>query len=264
MTISDRDRKVLWGRAANRCSMCKQDLVHPGEETGSFALVGEECHVVSSRSGGPRAREPLSEAGLHDAYANLILLCPRDHSIVDQLVDDFPESRLREVKVAHEAWVMAQLEAGQELPVRVKRAKRPVLLEVHDAAALLSICVGAEESGFSHDGLLTQSDVDEVGGFLQLLHDAGELWDDFEPAARVQAEFDLQVSMSGLREHWRVFGARAEGSITGGRAAVPERWDTAYVHVARTDSADIVAASTTSERAGDRAARDRWRAATEG
>ena len=86
MNVSDRDRKILWARSGNRCAKCRRELVPPSGHPAVDAVVGEECHIVSPRMGGPRGTTtPHPDRNL-DAYGNLILLCPSDHSLVDQLV----------------------------------------------------------------------------------------------------------------------------------------------------------------------------------
>ena len=53
MTISDKTRKLLWGRSGNRCAYCRQELVMPGK-TDNDSIVGDECHIIAKRETGPR------------------------------------------------------------------------------------------------------------------------------------------------------------------------------------------------------------------
>ncbi|WBB77707.1 HNH endonuclease signature motif containing protein [Micromonospora sp. WMMD882] len=86
MGISVRTRKLLWGRAHNRCAFpqCRQELTtdqidaHTGETFTT--VVGEEAHIRSSRSDGPRHEPDFANV---DEYENLILLCPVHHTMVD-------------------------------------------------------------------------------------------------------------------------------------------------------------------------------------
>ncbi|MER6831993.1 hypothetical protein ABT352_38805 [Streptosporangium sp. NPDC000563] len=88
MTISVKDRKTLWTRARNNCSYpgCRQKLtvdgVNAATGTVMVAVVGEEAHIRSARSAGPR-HDPAFHKDRLDAYENLILLCPTHHSIID-------------------------------------------------------------------------------------------------------------------------------------------------------------------------------------
>ena len=46
---------MLWGRAASRSSICRKDLVADAGLVEGEALIGEECHIVAQKPGGPRA-----------------------------------------------------------------------------------------------------------------------------------------------------------------------------------------------------------------
>lgn len=196
---------------------------------------------MSPKLGGPRGTTtPHPDRNL-DAYDNLILLCPSDHSLVDQLVAEFDEGRLREMKAAHAKWVRESLDSPARGPVVLKRGSPAVLLEVLDAATLVSIVAGAEESSLDNEEPLSESEADEVGGLLQTFHDWGEIWSDLEPASRVRASFEIRGMLDDARAHgWRVFGARAHGTLSGGVSDAASTWDTAYIRVVRADSPEIV------------------------
>jgi hypothetical protein len=251
MPLSDRGRKILWALAGNHCSLCRCELIQAGTEEGSKALVGEECHIISPRADGPRgtaAAEPNPDL---DGYGNLILLCPSDHSRVDQLTDEFTASRLHEIKAAHESWVRTRLGGSATSSVMLRRGSPGLLVEVTTGRELLWIVAGAEESSLDHEDLLTQEEVDLVGGFLQSLFDTAEMWDEFEPAWRTQITFDLGQQLKALRDHgWRIFAARSTGSLVGGVLDSPTTWVTAYVHVVRKDSSAIVSIPTPGQNAG--------------
>lgn len=236
MTISDRDRKVLWGRAGSRCALCRGELIRSDQIGAPGALIGQECHIVSPRNSGPRGGEN-PPTGEHDAYANLILLCANDHVMVDQRPEAYPVSRLLEVRTAHESWVRSRLDSSTAR-TRIRRELPERLPEVVDAGALIRIVAGAHESSLDHDELRSEAEVELVGGFLQSVFDAGEMWPEMEPAARVEAQYMLGRGLQELRiAGWRVFGERARG-----RLHSPDdvsAWVTAYVHVARADSPDV-------------------------
>lgn len=88
MTLSSKDRKVLWGRAANVCSFpqCRQPLtVDQVDATTSETfptVVGEEAHIRSRRVNGPRydAKYPKNKL---DTYENSILMCAVHHTMID-------------------------------------------------------------------------------------------------------------------------------------------------------------------------------------
>src|SRR5579884_421462 len=103
MPISTRDRKLLWARAGGTCALCKSHLTADAKGNDRDVVLGEEAHIVSEEVNGPRYRPmPKSEV---DTYANLILLCPSDHKIIDEQVTTYTEERLHALKREHEQWV---------------------------------------------------------------------------------------------------------------------------------------------------------------
>jgi hypothetical protein len=106
MAIHEKDIKLLWGRAAGRCSYpgCPVKLSQDKlTATGAFPL-GEHAHIVSEETGGPRGHSPLT-ADERNSYFNLILLCPNHHTIVDKDIDGHPADCLHIFKAKHELWV---------------------------------------------------------------------------------------------------------------------------------------------------------------
>ena len=221
MPLSDRGRKILWALAGNHCSLCRCELIQAGTEEGSKALVGEECHIISPRADGPRGTAPAEPNPDLDGYGNLILLCPSDHSRVDQLTDEFTASRLHEIKAAHESWVRTRLGGTATSSVMLRRGSPGLLVEVTTGRELLWIVAGAEQSSLDNEDPLSQEEVDLVGDFLQSVFDASEMWDESEPALRTQIRFDLGQQLTALHDHgWRVFAA-LNRLVGGGPARFP-------------------------------------------
>ena len=110
MSISLKTQKTLWGKAAARCSIpeCHRELVENIRETDDPTLVGENCHIVAEKDGGPRS-DPTMEVAERNGYANLILLCNIHHKIVDDNEAVWTVNRLKDCKAAHEAWVEQSL-----------------------------------------------------------------------------------------------------------------------------------------------------------
>ena len=110
MGISAKTRKMLWGRAASRCSIadCRIELVMDPGDTDDPSLVGEECHIVAREDGGPRGLSKLSP-DKRDLYSNLILLCCNHHKLVDDRSDEYPVEVLQRIKSEHEEWVRSRL-----------------------------------------------------------------------------------------------------------------------------------------------------------
>ncbi|MGV6489023.1 HNH endonuclease signature motif containing protein [Stenotrophomonas bentonitica] len=108
MPISLKTQKMLWGRAANRCAICRLELVMDSTETDDESLVGEACHIVAASEEGPRGQSPLSSVQ-RDKFSNLILLCNVHHKQIDDQVGSFSVDTLRELKARHEEWVTGAL-----------------------------------------------------------------------------------------------------------------------------------------------------------
>jgi hypothetical protein len=114
MAIKPSDVKRLWGRSGARCALCRQELSPVGES----ALLGEMAHIVAQSEEGPRGSNslPLSE---RDRYENLILVCPTDHTRIDNNVEEWPIDRLQAEKLKHEHWLQGLLDNGSALPVEI-------------------------------------------------------------------------------------------------------------------------------------------------
>ncbi|MCI5107907.1 MAG: HNH endonuclease [Pseudomonadales bacterium] len=105
--MRDKDIKILWGRAGNRCSICKLELTPDGEKE----TLGEMAHIIAKSQYGPRGDSTLNKA-LLDEYKNLILVCPTHHTEIDKNYQDWSIDKLIQAKKSHEAWVSEQLAEG--------------------------------------------------------------------------------------------------------------------------------------------------------
>jgi hypothetical protein len=110
--ISERSRRLLWGRAAGHCSFltCREPLTHRDPDSGDASNFGHEAHIVGDKSTAARGRSPLSETERND-YSNLILLCRNHHAEIDDKISrkHYPVERLHEIKSSHEQWVEEHL-----------------------------------------------------------------------------------------------------------------------------------------------------------
>lgn len=108
MSISDKTRKILWGRSGNRCAICKNELVIDSTEQDDESVIADECHIISSKPNGPR-HDPSYPADKLDSYDNMILLCRTHHKMVDDQSATYTTNCLRQVKSDHEVWVSQKL-----------------------------------------------------------------------------------------------------------------------------------------------------------
>ncbi|WP_142251910.1 HNH endonuclease [Bradyrhizobium sp. UNPF46] len=110
MTISLKTQKMLWGKAAGRCSRadCRRVLFEDETTADDASLVGENCHIVAESDDGPRA-DPTMPIERRNSYSNLILLCRIHHKVIDDQESTYTVASLHEMKDQHEAWVRDQL-----------------------------------------------------------------------------------------------------------------------------------------------------------
>ena len=135
MGISQKDIKLLWGRAASRCAFpdCRVQLTQDSANSSRDIAIGEQAHIVAKEKGGPRGESVLSIEE-RDLYSNLILLCPTHHKMIDKKPEDFPVERLHHIKINHELWVQEKLSSTTDLR---EDAKNIIYKDVIDSAVEL-------------------------------------------------------------------------------------------------------------------------------
>lgn len=100
MSISVKDRKMLWALSKNKCAICSCPLVEKSSDAN--IIIGEECHIVSAKQNGPRHRHMIN----YDIFDNLILLCPKHHKIIDEDVKTYTEDKLLKLKHISQGFVV--------------------------------------------------------------------------------------------------------------------------------------------------------------
>jgi len=208
------------------------------------SVVGDECHIVSSRPEGPRYDATYPAEHL-DAYQNLILLCRTHHKQVDDQTATFSADILRQMKSNHEVWVSERLEDPERpKPVRLRRIKQNIpsfLSRLTTGKEVLDLVSNAMGYSFDHDELKSQQEVELVGGFLQTVQDWGEVSAGMESGERVQTAYSLTASLRELEENgFLAFGAREVQLLEGGIHAVPSSWPIAILRILRRDNAEIL------------------------
>lgn len=112
MYVQTKDIKILWAKAAGRCSMpdCRKTLVAESSDAvpSKNTLIGENCHIVGEKETSPRGKSILTEDE-RNRYPNLILLCRNHHKIIDDDEKEWPVERLHLIKGEHEIWVETAL-----------------------------------------------------------------------------------------------------------------------------------------------------------
>src|SRR5258708_39024634 len=200
MPINVRDRKLLWARAGGVCAVCKSHLTADAKSGDRDVVLGEEAHIVSEEPNGPRFR-PMSRKDV-DSYANLLLLCPSDHKIVDEQVTYYTEQRLQTLKREHEQWVKDRISSTiPTIKIRDPEAGKPVMLQSIDTGKELMNIV-AHTLAAHHDNPEPRSaeEAELIGGLFQEVTDYIDIWDEIERRRRIQAEFSMSGDITRLRE----------------------------------------------------------------
>jgi len=202
MSISDKTRKILWGKSGNRCAFCKIELTI-SNESDTDLNIGEECHIISSKPNGPRYKASMKS---YDDYDNLILLCRNHHKEIDSLVETFPEEILRAVKQNHEKWVKESLAENVESK---HLEKIRFLTRITTGKELANILFGSYGYRMDYDQPINDEEATYVGNVLQNLMDYGEMSDVFEILDKVNATIELQHILDDLEDkNFLLYGER--------------------------------------------------------
>lgn len=132
MSISERDIKLLWGRAAAMCSFpeCRMKLTQDKKLASDSFPLGEQAHIVGENMDSPRGESLLTEEE-RNSYFNLILLCPNHHTIIDKNPEDYPIEKLHLIKDQHELWIESTLSMSKDIR---KTAQDVIYADLIDAA----------------------------------------------------------------------------------------------------------------------------------
>ncbi|MFS0726347.1 HNH endonuclease signature motif containing protein [Paenibacillus sp. 1P07SE] len=244
MSISDKARKILWGKSGNRCSICKRILVIDATEKDDMSIIGDECHIVSGQVNGPRYN-PEYNKEIIDSYENLILLCRVHHKMVDDQQETYTASILLQMKENHEKWVSEKLneEKVKKQPVRVRRIKEnlpEILMQITSGKEIINIVDGVMGYGFDYEEPKNELDIALISGFLQTVQDYGEILSEFESGERVRIGYELTKMINELAERdYLVFGFKEMRIIEGGNSD-SENWPVAIINIKHQSSSEII------------------------
>ena len=243
MTISDKTRKILWGRSGNRCAICRQRLVVDETTVDAESVVGDECHIHSGTQNGPRYDAAVDPRYV-DSLDNLLLLCRIHHKMVDDQFETYAADLLRSIKANHEQWVEDKFDEKPDYPsIKVKRLKHEIperLIPVESGAELFNLVSGCHGSYQDHNDDLNDEEVEIVGGFLQNLKDWVDIAGDLEPIEKVRAKKSLGDELEDLRSKgFLVFAAKERQRLEGGKGE-PSDFFVLHVTVTRENDPNII------------------------
>ena len=203
MAISDKNRKILWGRSGTKCAMCRHTLVFDSTIDDSESIVGEECHIISGAKNGPRSNSSFLRDKVDD-ISNIILLCRIHHKQIDDQVETYTPELLRIIKYNHEKWVEEKLkDTPQQSKVRLVRDKTQIpkkLNVIHSGKELFDIISGCLAFYIDYSDDFSDEELDLVGSFLQNVKDWSELAQEMEPIEKISASRSLDRELKDLRE----------------------------------------------------------------
>jgi len=113
--MKQKDIKLLWGRAAERCSFpdCGTKLTQDKNSASESFPLGEQAHIVGREINHTRGESNLTKEE-RDSYFNLILLCPTHHTLIDKNPQDYTVEKLHLYKDQHEYWVERTLSQSKD------------------------------------------------------------------------------------------------------------------------------------------------------
>lgn len=131
MPISEQDIKLLWGRAAERCSFprCTTKLTQDKKLSSDRFPLGVQAHIIGKTKTSPRGKSNLTTKE-RNSYYNLILLCPNHHTIIDNNPEDYTVEKLHLFKDQHEYWVEHTLSEAKD---SLKTAQSVIYADLIDA-----------------------------------------------------------------------------------------------------------------------------------
>ncbi len=241
MAITDKSRKLLWGRSGNLCAICRQVLVIEAPPLDVKSVVGEECHIISGQENGPRSNSSFDKSFI-DSYDNLLLLCSVHHKMIDDQWETYTVDVLRNIKTNHEKWVSEKLDDSPR-KVEIIRKKENIpdyLARVNSGKELFEIVNEAHGYSFVNEEQITADEAELVGSFFQTLQNCGDLSSDFGSYDRVKVGYELTNDIKQLENmgFW-VFGGIENQELKGG-IYEPSNWKIAIVHVIKSTNSLII------------------------
>jgi hypothetical protein len=213
VSLSDRDRRRLWGKSGNRCALCRGLLTHPEQGGAREAVVGEEAHIIGRRPGSARY-EPLPAAA-RDAYENRILLCPTDHKVVDQQPERWTVDKLQARKAEHEKSMTERTADVRSDCLNFHVPKVVLLGYVIGGQQLLEIVGPADLYIFESDALESAAERTAAKALLDEAHDVGELYGILGPGERIDVAHHLgQLLAKAMQAGLLLRGTRIDIDVT--------------------------------------------------
>jgi len=205
MAMSDKTRKLLWGRSGNLCAMCHEVLSREKTEHDSHAIIGEEAHVFSKSENGPRYRPDLNID--FDAYDNLVLLCGNHHSLIDTQEIEYHADFLFGLKKKHEKWVKDSLlkaHTSEQIDEYEKTRDETDLLllpQIKDGKDIMQIALNSMALDADYEPTESEGEVAAISDYLQNLKDWADILSEVEIGERVKITLSMGSDIQQLESN---------------------------------------------------------------
>lgn len=238
MGISTRTRKSLWAKSGNRCAICRLELVQD-EEGEENLIIGQECHIVSSKTDGPRGDQQL-HCNDFDDFENLLLLCANDHKRIDTLIDIYSVDKLVKLKESHEEWVKSTLSADP-LTFTNDKFRISSLKKIESGSELIKLIDGAHAFMFDNDNLKTKEEVKLIPPLLDLLKEYRDILDMMSFTEKAELGLDLDETIKKIEGlGFEIFGHKRNVKLRNENKEDMGRWDMTTVVIVRNDNPGII------------------------
>jgi len=238
MAITDKTRKALWAQSGNRCLLCRIELVQESEHENDKLIIGEECHIVSSKTNGPRGDTTF--IGNYDHIDNLVLLCANDHKRIDELTDIYTVEKLKLFKLIHENWVKTTLERDVIAFTNDKNNVKS-LPKITSGKRIIDIINGAHLFDFHHDELSTEKEAEIIGDLLEDLKDYGDLLSDIGYTEIAKLGLRYNDELENLKQMgFILFGIRRKIRVRNDKKEDMGLYDAASIIIVRDNNPSIV------------------------
>ncbi|MDD4590351.1 MAG: HNH endonuclease signature motif containing protein [Parabacteroides sp.] len=242
MAITDKARKLLWGKSGNRCAICRVSLSVKKSDSLDETLIGEECHIISKSKQGPRYKE--KENFNYDSYENLVLLCRNHHSLIDKQCETYTTELVRKIKRNHEKWVSEKLHDNKKKPTGIKRIEDnipEVLAEIKDGKTLFGLIKGVMAHNFDYDEIRNDVEKEIIQEFNCCISETIDAWDLYEGSSYIDLHLMLDEKIKKLNDsRIMVFGENEMMYLTGGNSLEDTPWKVAHIKVVHSDNPEVV------------------------
>lgn len=197
MSITVKTRKILWSKSGNRCAICKHELVKNLENENSNFILGEECHIISSKTNGPRGK--INQLNNYDTYENLILLCANDHKLIDEYPETFTVDILNSLKINHENWIRNAIQKNiEELNSKLNNIEQ--LDKINSRLQIENIIINAHAFSFDFSSITNKDQAIELSEFFENLRDFSDIYSDLEISNKTRELINYEEKIQELEK----------------------------------------------------------------